>query len=696
MSLRCFPLFAAALAALQPASAQRALTLAGDRDQVPRCDPLELRIGLDLSYANPYDPAQVDLRVELQGPGGRSVTLPAFCFQPYERRADWIYPAEPAGWRARFAPDQAGPWRAVAKLTDPAGDAVSPPLSFTCVPSNSHGYLRVARARPRYFELDDGTPFFAIGQDLCFIGPAQYVTLARAESIFEKLHQNGANYLRVWTCCGDWAMGIESTKSAWGRSWGPKPSIVTREGRRWVELAGEAGTAVAVDPPYRVALRPGTRYQLSGQVQAEGAATLVIEAGGAALGEPVAAGAQEFRRELAAGPNDRWLPPLRLRLGATGKVLVRGISLREAGTGPELLWEADLDRPARGVYNQLDCYLLDQLVESARRNGIYLQLCLLERDKYMGALKDPADPAYDRAIHDAKQLLRYAVARWGYATSVASWEFWNEEDPGLPTERFYAEAGEYLANLDPWHHLRATSAWGPAPKDWRHPQLDVADLHWYLRPNWNELWMDAAAAAHDRARFLLAQCPGKPALLSEFGLADEKWGLSPFMAQDKELAHHHDALWASAMSGLAGTAMFWWWERLDEQNGYRHYKPLADFVAGIPFNTLALRPITPPAGDPRVRVYGLQAPDRACLWLSSAEAAWHRVVVDKRVPPELESVSVELAELPDGDYRVVWWDTWEGKPTRQTTLRAAGGRLELAAPPFARDVACRVEPAAGR
>jgi len=100
----------------------------------------------------------------------------------------------------------------------------------------------------------------------------------------------------------------------------------------------------------------------------------------------------------------------------------------------------------------------------------------------MRSLRDESSPQYEQAIHDAKKLLRYAVARWGYSTNVAAWEYFNEMDPGLPTGRFYAELGEYLEQIDVYGHLRCTSTWGPSVKDCRHCELDVAQV--LLDPKW--------------------------------------------------------------------------------------------------------------------------------------------------------------------------------------------------------------------
>ena len=128
----------------------------------------------------------------------------------------------------------------------------------------------------------------------------------------------------------------------------------------------------------------------------------------------------------------------------SGTAWLSDLSLKEAGGHAELLWEAEVNRPTRGFYNPLDCFLLDELVTAAEQRGIYLQLCMLTRDLYMNAVTNASSTNYDRAIEDAKNFFRYAIARWGSSTSVAAWEYWNEMNPGLPTDRFYEELGEFF------------------------------------------------------------------------------------------------------------------------------------------------------------------------------------------------------------------------------------------------------------
>ncbi|MGD0092740.1 MAG: DUF5060 domain-containing protein [Planctomycetota bacterium] len=668
--------------------------------QVGRYEKIEFIIKTDTTGANPFDAADIDVSLEFTPPSGKTLVLPAFYAQPYERREvagnkDWMYPSGLPGFRARFAPAEVGAYSCKAVRKDKRGVATSNTVAFESTASSRRGYLRVSTVDPRFLEFTDGTPFFAIGENLAFIGETQYMKLNKAEETFQKLAANGANFLRIWACCEDWAMAIEARKSAWGRSWGWKPPLVEVAGEtpavRAVQVGGPKAETVAVAPSHPVALKPGTRYELSALVKTEGEAAFAFNYNGKPLGDPVKSKDQwsELKREFTAAAEQWWAGAFSLQAKG-GLAQMRKLSLQEAGGGPELLWEADTERPIRGYFNQPDCYMVDCLLQAAEKHGIFIELTFITRDLYMNTLSDEQKPEYTQAVEDAKRLLRYAVARWGWSPNVAMWEYFNEMDPGKPTNRAYREWGEYFEQVDIYHHLRATSAWGPSPKDWAHPKLDTADLHWYLRPAWGELSKDAAAAALDRAKFLREKAPQKPALLAEFGLADDKWGLSPYMNQDKAHLHFHDALWASALSGLSGTAMFWWWEQLDKNDAYGQYKPVAGFVADVPFAKAKLKPATVKSSAPHLRVVALQGQDCAYLWLSDARFTWWQVVIEKAVPAEVKDATVTVEGLEPGTYKVQWWDTQQGKTVKEETVQAAAGNATLAAPPFTRDVACKV------
>ncbi len=390
------------------------------------------------------------------------------------------------------------------------------------------------------------------------------------------------------------------------------------------------------------------------------------------------------------GSNEHFLNRITLTRNGSGTAWLTGLSVREAAGGPNLLVDANPNLPRRGVYHQIDAFMLDEIVEAARMRDLHLQLCVTMRDLYMQALRDPESAEYDEAIRDAQNLLRYFVARWGYSTSIAAWEYFNEIDPGKPTDRFYRELGEYLERIDPYGHPRTTSTWSSSHRDWRHGQLDMAEAHFYLRPSSLKKTPDVVAAVLDQARDLREHSPGRPMLLAEFGLADEKWGLSPRMKEDQRLEHFHNALWASSLSGLSGTAMFWWWEQLDRRDAYHHYRPLADFLKTVPFGAAGLEAEQVETRGPRkILAVGLKGPQSAHYWFYDRDHSWERGA-SQDSETTAAGVVLPITGLAAGNYTVEWWDTWNGRVVRTEDVTLSGEGAELTAPNFSRDIACRV------
>lgn len=682
-------------ACLRTSGAEVQLELQTNQERVRRYERIDFQISLTNQYRNPFNPDEVKLDIQLTTPRGNQVSVPAFYFQDYERKRigsrDWFYPKGMPTWQARFAPAEMGTYQAAAILKDRQGQAVSKTVRFECVSSERPGFLRVSRRDPRFLEFTEGAPFFSIGQNLAFIGNQQFVTLSKAESIFSQLAANGANYLRLWTGSEDWALAVEARKSAWGRSWNWNPPIVpspdaTSTGQ-CLKISGDQAV-LKVDPSHTVALRPDTTYRVTCRYRSETALHLEVQGSQGRL-DPASHGTV-FQHQFKTRSSDHWLANMMFRLAGPGTAWISDLSLREAEGGPELLWEAELNRPVRGFYNPLDCYLLDGLLAAAEKEGLYLQLCLLTRDLYMDALKDPASPEYDRAIADARKFFRHAVGRWGYSTSVAAWEYWNEMNPGLPTDRFYSELGRYLEQVDPYQHLRTTSTWGPSEKDCRHPKLDLADIHFYLRPTDRNRLQDEVEAIQDRTRWLRERAPAKPAHLGEFGLANDKWQPTEEMKTSPELIDVHNALWASALSGASGTALYWWWDRLDPRNVYPLYRPLSRFIADVPWNGGEVQQARATVPDARLNLAGLETRDHAWIWLFNRGASWDNLVIRKRPLEKITNAELVLDRWPAGAYQIQWWNPRDGALIAEEKHQWDTSPIKLGVPTFSHDIACKI------
>ncbi len=211
-----------------------------------------------------------------------------------------------------------------------------------------------------------------------------------------------------------------------------------------------------------------------------------------------------------------------------------------------------------------------------------------------------------------------------------------------------------------------------------------------MRPD-DDDFKDEVESILRQSRWLREQAPNKPAFIGEFGLATAQWGQSPYMKQDREGTHFHNCLWASALGGGSGTAMFWWWELLDQQDAYRHYKPLATFLAD--FRPAGLKETTATTSESRLRIVGRQGETCAYLWLFDRQATWWNLVVEKQQLSSIDSVTVTLDGLKPGRYTVLWWDTQKGVPASSQFISIDDRPLSLTAPPFNRDLACKITPA---
>ncbi len=679
-------------------------SLEGPTNTVPCFSRAEFRLDPKTTFSNPFDPSEADLSLEIRQPKGKILVIPAFYCQEYERALpngrdlwrDWSYPNGQPVWKARFAPTEPGRHRVKAVLRKGGVRAVSPEVSFMATRSKRKGYLRVSATDPRFLEHSTGEPFFAIGQNLAFIGESQYLTLPRVEQLLAETGVNGMNYARVWACSEDWAMAIEARKSAWSRSWNWNPPFAPSP------LAGETADCVCLssqrpmvrcEPTRTTAVRPSTSYRLALQYLTEPQNELSVEAHGQSY-TLAASGRMEpwsnTNLVFLTGEDERWLNGIKFTLKGSGSAWIRGISLMESNGGPELLEDAVIREKVRGHYNLLDSHWLDQVLAAAEKSGVYLQVCLLTRDLYMGDLKDEKSPAYDLALHDAKKLLRYAVARWGYSTHLGAWEYFNEINPALPTSRFYAELAAYLNEIDWNRHLRTTSTWAASARDCQEDSLDLADVHFYLRPADRHRLTNEVAAVLDRTNFLRQHAPRKPAHLGEFGLADDKWRITDAMSVSRDLADVHNALWASALSGGSGTVLPWWWERIDESRGRQIYKVLGHFLSNVPWTSGDLAPAHTKAQPLRLTPVGLSTPSHSWIWLFDSQAHWEAVVVNRSTPETIRGAKVEITMHKPGRYRYEWWNTRTGQILDFGKSTSQGGLLTLEVPPFDRDIACKV------
>jgi hypothetical protein len=153
-------------------------------------EKLELTVGLSAAYDNPFNPNQVDLKSVFVSPSLSESTVCGF----------W----NGSQWKIRFAANTAGAWNYTIYLSDSTGGSTSTTGSFTSYNSAQHGWVRVSKTNPRYFDYDDGTPYFGLGQNRPW-------HVEQAANIYSKMSTNGMNVLGYWFVSWDNRMPTMTT-----------------------------------------------------------------------------------------------------------------------------------------------------------------------------------------------------------------------------------------------------------------------------------------------------------------------------------------------------------------------------------------------------------------------------------------------------------------------------------------------------
>lgn len=190
----------------------RVLSVRPSAARVGRFEPFELTVQLDAEYANPYDPADIDLSATFIGPAGRAVTVNGFLYQGYERKlangAEHLTPRGKPAWKIRYAPVALGLHRYAVRVRTRGGTARGGSGVLRCEPSKDAGFVHVSRRNPRYFAFSTGRPFFPIGHNICWVDSK--LKTYDYEKYFRKMAAASENFTRIWMC--SWSLELEGKR----------------------------------------------------------------------------------------------------------------------------------------------------------------------------------------------------------------------------------------------------------------------------------------------------------------------------------------------------------------------------------------------------------------------------------------------------------------------------------------------------
>lgn len=262
--------------------------------------------------------------------------------------------------------------------------------------------------------------------------------------------------------------------------------------------------------------------------------------------------------------------------------------------------------------NQKDSAELDYIITYAKEHGVTIMPCMFnctnfiyhdsptswENNPFNNVLEGPCYFFTDQdAIKITKNLIRYIISRWGYATNIVSWEFWNEVSNMIDYELcdknidqdiqiWHEEMVEYVAGIDPFNHCITTSMGNIEGDPILYPNLfynlDFVQQHEYQN-------IQNAASNHQLSYILYSRTkdahqvdyPAHPFFMGEFGFGQGKSSPSYF-DKDPHGIDLHNSLWSSTFSTSMGPASFWWWYYLKSNRLFCRYRPILHFCESLP------------------------------------------------------------------------------------------------------------------
>ena len=167
-------------------------------DRVKKFETLQLRCLFEADYVSAFDPNEVNLFGTFVDPDGKQYVQPGYLDSIKEENG-----AEEPVWLIKFTPARPGKWDYFVTVRNTSAEAVSDTGHFTVdEKAAGHGFIRRSATDARYFEHDDGTFYYPIGQNVCWT--------ANYESHFKKMAAAGENFVRIWMC--PWHLQLEGPK----------------------------------------------------------------------------------------------------------------------------------------------------------------------------------------------------------------------------------------------------------------------------------------------------------------------------------------------------------------------------------------------------------------------------------------------------------------------------------------------------
>jgi len=312
------------------------------------------------------------------------------------------------------------------------------------------------------------------------------------------------------------------------------------------------------------------------------------------------------------------------------------------------------------------------------------------------------------AIKVQRNLIKYIIARWGYATNILAFELMDEanikafnQDNTYP--HYVPVPSDFDSNYVAWNHNTydfiksidcnnhlitsafAGDAFIDSPNYNINNKVDFTQGHYYF----DYTQVDPEERFYEHTLMNLIAFHDKPFIIGEFGY----W---PSKQNDPRVYELHNALWSTFFNGAFGSASFWEYDYLSGMGVLSEYKGISNFLKILPqfsgnYNrcktkiTNGLRSYYLKSNN-GYQFYGwAQDVDYIynSMYVNMYDATHNYINVFPTHRPSVSSITnrLMLQVSKNAKYEVKWYATNTGECVERDILMAQNSQLELNIPP---------------
>ncbi len=386
-------------------------------------------------------------------------------------------------------------------------------------------------------------------------------------------------------------------------------------------------------------------------------------------------------------------------------------------------------------YNQKDAWQLDKIFELAEARNLNIILCVFQQNSFVntyGVNNWDNSNAFNRSVNRSdketinspfdffsdentrkrtRDMLRYMIARWGYATNLVAWKIfteieqveniWSKSGVNPPNGylesvfSWHTEMSKYIRRIDAFDHLITTSSPNKYSNGGKEYPRVFYDMDLTISHDYKGINTLNDIKVFEKHLLVRANAYSSEDKLQDKPYMSQEWGVVPgkkLREMDPVGYAFHCCLWSSAMSGAFGSVLSWEWDTYLVKNDlFKQLKPVSRFMNGV-IGELDGSIIGRKVQNNGISTfYALNRNNGLIIGWCQDDNYDFSVVKNtayikdlKRAKPDVKSrkntILIPVQENDNKYYTIKWYDTNTAELVEEELVSSARGKLKLKMP----------------